>query len=236
MNGQTPNKLLLMLDALVDSRLGTLNILEPAAVQAMSPPTYFLRTRDSFTDMGIPDELFKAAYAGRDIVTLKNSMLTGIIPIIQNAIQQYTTFMNPTRAGAISIDLNVFPYALDAEMGKLMADLLEFKLGGIVKVNVIRTPYAAMTLSWLRTHYHTFVIYDWVEWACAIEQSFRSETAPAVTVIAPDLLQGEALPEQPDEQLKAAFKAAHPTAYMEFALADYIGLSFERTQFFSMAI
>lgn len=235
MKGQLPSKVMLFLDALIDTRLGTLNILDPEAVQAMDPARYLMRTRDDFSFMGIDEELFNIAYKNRDTLTLRNSIMTNILPIVQNAIHQYTTLMAPMSGKPIEIDLNVYPYNPTMEEGRMMADLVEFKLGGVVKVNVIRTPYSAMTLGMLARSYHTVVIYDWVDWACAIEASFRSEAAPSVTMIAPDLLKGEKLPDEPDKYTEAAFKVAHPTAYMEFTLVDYIGLSFERTTFFSMA-
>lgn len=228
-------KVMLMLDAVIDTRLGTLNLIDPEAVVGMNPPDYLLRTRDEFQFMGIDNELFDVAYRNRDEFTLRSSIVTNILPIVQNAIHQYKTMINPSRNGPIELDLNIYPYNLDKEVARVMADLVEFKLGGIVKVTPVRVPYENMTLSYLASNYHTVVIYDWVDWACANERSFRSEAAPGVTMIAPDILRGERLPEKPDDTVRAAFKVAHPTAYMEFALADYIGLSFERVSFFSMA-
>lgn len=234
MSAQLPNKIMVLLDALVDTRLGTLNILDPTAVREMDPVRYLMRTRDDFTHMGIDDELFNIAYKNRDVLTLRNSIVTNILPIIKNAIHQYATILSPLQGGAHELDLNVYPYNLSAEEGRVIADLVEFKLGGVVRVNVVRVPYSTMTLAMLARTYHTVVMYDWVDWACAIEHSFRTEAAPAVTMIVPDLLRGEKLPDEPDKYVEAAFKVAHPTAYMEFTLADYIGLSFERTPFFSM--
>jgi len=235
MSGLAVTKVMLMLDAVIDTRLGTLNILDAEAVVGMNPPDYLLRTRDEFPFIGIDTDLFNVAYKNRDIYTLHSSMMTGILPIVQNAIHQYTTMINPTRNGPLELDLNLYPYNIDSESARVMADLVEFKMGGIVKVNPVCIPYSSMTLAYLANNYHTVVIYDWVDWACANEQSFRSESAPAVTMVAPDILRGEKLPENPTDEIRAAFKVAHPTAYMEFALADYIGLSFESVSFFSMA-
>lgn len=235
MPGPQASKVLLELDALIDTRLGTLNIIDAEAVQTMNPAAYFLRTNDTFDFMNIDAELFNIAYAGRDELTLRNSMITGILPIVQNAIHQFNSYLNPNVKGPHALDLNIWPYKLDAEGAQVVADLLEFKLGGVVKVSIVNFAPNQLTLGYLRNNYHTVVMYDWVRWACAIEESFRNEQAPGVTLIAPDLLQGKPLPENPDKLTQAAFKAGHPTAYMEFALADSIGLSFERVIFFCMA-
>lgn len=225
--------LYLELDAAVDSRMATLAIIDPEAVSRMPPSNYLMRTRDVFSEYGVDHELFTVAYRNRDVQTLKNSVMTAIMTTVQQVIVEYVTTVNANRSGPAEIDLNIYPYNLTAEQCELYAALIEFRLKGVVKVNVIRKEPNQLTLGALDSEYHTAIIYNWVEWACAIEESFKTEACPQLTVIAPNLLHGtdEGLD---DPVTVAAFKAAHPTAYMEFALMDKVGITFAPISQFSI--
>lgn len=225
--------LLVELDALVDTRMGTLAIIDPEAVALIPPSNYMTRIRDVFVDYGIDQILYNTAYNNRDIQTLKNSVVTNAIQLIQQVIVEYVTTVNANRNGPAEIDLNVFPYSLSAEQKEMYSALLEYRLKGVVKVNVVFKHPKQLTLSGLDAEYHTAIIYNWVEWACAIEESFKTESHPQLTVLAPNLLHGndEGLD---DPVTTAAFKAAHPTAYMEFALMDKVGISFASISMFCL--
>lgn len=225
--------LYLELDALADTRMGTLAIVAPDAVAKIPPSNYLTRMRDSFEEYGVDQKLYEAAYATRDVQTLKNSIVTAIVGVIQQVIVEYVTTVNANRSGPPEIDLNIYPYQLSAEQSEMYAALLEYKLKAVVRVNIIRVPPEGLTLASLHNSYHTAIIYNWVQWACAIEESFKTDACPQLSVIAPNLLHG--ITEGLDDPMTvAAFKAAHPTAYMEFALMDKVGITFAPISQFSI--
>lgn len=229
-------KLLLDLAALVDLRLGVLNRDWPEEVKKLDLEQYLERENDDFSQYGVAKSEFDFALKHANLGTLKTSPVTRVVEVIMEVLQQYRLRVCPAAGSPLEVDINVWPFDLDPDIREMYALLLEHALGGVVKVNTVSAQPKSLTLGTLKKKYHTFIIYDWVRWATAIEQSFRNETAPTLTVIVPKLLQGETIPppEEMTKELRAGFAAAHPTAYMEFMLQDIVGLNFEDVRYFSI--
>lgn len=231
-------KLLLDLSALVDVRLGVLSRDWAEEIKELDIAGFMCREKDDFTAIGVSAKDYEYAIRRADLGTLKLSPVTGVVALIMEVLHQYRSHVSPASGELLEIDLNVWPFVLEDDIKEMYGLLLEHALGGVVKVTVVDVPFANITLDTLKRNYHTFIIYDWVRWAIAIQNSFRREQAPTVTVIVPKLLHGNEIPpvEEQDPEMRAAFHAAHPTAYMEFMLQDLVGLVHEDVGYFSIKV
>lgn len=231
-------KALLDLAALVDLRLGVLSRDWAEEIKDLDIAGFMCRERDDFTAIGVSMHDYQYAMDHADLGTLKLSPVTGAIGLLMEVLNQYRQQLCPGVSTPLEIDLNVWPFNLPPDVREMYGLLLEHSMAGVVKVNVVSIPFENITLDLLKRNYHTFIVYDWVKWAIAIESSFRNDHAPSVTVIAPKLLRGNEIPPESEQspEERAALKAAHPTLYMEFMLQDFVGMVFEDISYFSLKV
>lgn len=174
------------LDALLDTRLGTLAMMdEQFAFNAMKKG-YFKREVDAFPD--VDQEAFKIFYAQRNVETLKRSVLTNIIMLLQSFHKSsIEDFVLGGQNTGIEICVNTYPYSLSQEERQAILKMIQVKLGDEVEMSAILIDNAALTPMHCRTNYAAMIRYSFHEWMEIHVEEWKTVTMPNVAFYAPQL-------------------------------------------------
>lgn len=163
----------LMLDTLMDTRIGTLMRINPEyAIKATGSKEYHDRTSDDFTDIIGGDynqEDYRKVYYDRDKHTLFFSRATRMVDYIRGVItdQAIRKIAGDPRVGGLEVVINTYPIVLDRLDQAYLAKILSVALS--VPLNSVKfdfRSYAEMSLSWIKTiNAAVMVIYDFNEWS-----------------------------------------------------------------------
>lgn len=210
------------LDALLDTRLGTLAFLKNEyAVNALMNG-YHSRDRDEFID--VPYEIFKKAYEKRDVDVLAMSTFTDVFILLQSCVK--STFeiaaTNPNTK-PLQIQVNVYPYDLSEEEMSEISIAVWSRLKEMVDVNVVNINDGFLTPEYCKETYSMMIRYDYQSWLKIHHDShaFEKTKIPEISIIAPAIYQN-----RPDEQQLAELKEQniHPFTAVEFAMAPFFTL------------
>lgn len=193
--------ILIELDCLLDTRLGTLveHYSEDQVLEVLKS-NYHEREFDNFP--GIDYEEFQERYRKRDKRVLLNSMRTSILPMVLD-------FVKHTTMGSIStpfvyvpkVIVNTYPYDLTLEEQEIFKDLIFTITNGMSDIEIVRMSYSELTPGWLNNNVGVMVIYGYEDWLEAHARSgvFKRKTCPDVTMIAPAIYKKPYLTERERE-------------------------------------
>lgn len=210
------------LDALLDTRLGTLAFLKNEyAVNALNDG-YTSRDRDEFKD--VPYDIFKKAYDKRNVETLMMSTFTDVFTLLQSCIK--STFeiaaTNPNTK-SLQIQVNVYPYDLTEEEMAEISTAVWSRLKEMVDVNVVKVNDAFLTPQYCKDTYTMMIRYDYQSWLKTHHDShaFEKVKIPEIAIVAPALYQ-----RRPSEQELSELKEQniHPFTAVEYAMAPFFTL------------
>lgn len=175
------------LDALLDTRLGTLGKIDPNLAATALRGNYRSRFVDEFE--GISKEDFKNAYMRRDIDTLKMSMVTNVSILIRRIIKDSLAIaVQQQKITRINIDVNVWPYLIDTgPLADMLVACVRAHAYENAVVRVISCPPWLLTPDYIREKYQLMIMYDWLEWLEIHKPFFEKKGIPGVTLIAPQL-------------------------------------------------
>lgn len=185
-----PNRVLVELDALLDTRLGTLSrINEEAAAAALQDERYFGRLIDDFIEIcGVDRATFLDAYRQRDVATLEASTITEMPFILAELTMKLEADIIDTPfASEVIVDLNCYPYQLDDEEREIIAQAVGSRLGEMTKVQCIYRSHAELSPQYIKPRYSGVILYNLRDWMEANLENFKKVTMPRVTVLAPAL-------------------------------------------------
>lgn len=178
------------LDALLDTRLGTIAKYSPeAAKRALSDPNYFDRVRDDFTELcGLDMESFKQLYAKRDEEVLAASTMTEMPFVLERIVRELEQDSIDTPfVGKTTVEVNCYPYKLDSESLKNLQLGIMARAGLQTEVRMVYIEPAKLTPTFVRGRYSGMIIYDLRGWMELHLEEFKRVKMPRVTVMAPAL-------------------------------------------------
>ena len=178
--------LMVELDCLLDTRLGTLFSLgEDIAEQALTS-NYYDRQEDKFP--GVETDIFRAKYKLRDVSTLRNSGVTQIIQLIKEFVVKTLNQSIVTPHHYIpKIVLNTYPYKLSDKEKDNFVKVLMYLTKEECQVETIHMTYEALTPSYVKQVFSVMLMYDYRSWLeChAVNNAFKTQSCPEVSLIAP---------------------------------------------------
>lgn len=188
---ETRHDLLLDLDALFDTRMGTLlRLHKPAGVVAVKNG-YHTRTRDDFerlTEGLVQDKAYQEAYAERSLETLKRSIVTAIPAILTNHIQSMEErLLRGIEASSISITINTFPYILPGPVAQDIMQVLGTIIPAHVNIGVARYDPKDLKPREFKQQFDGWVTYAYQDWFALHHQELLVRRANELTVILPRL-------------------------------------------------
>lgn len=231
------------LDAILDTRLGTVSRMNQDAAAQLLCKAYYERLSDDLGDITplITNEAYRAAYAQRDLETLKVSRVTAILPLMGAQIRKVMDgVIAGNGQGGVEIDLNIWPYKVTPSMYDMLKTCIRSYTMRHLPVNIINVPPEGLTMDRIRSSWVMMFLYDFVGWSGAISDKIEpmekgGKRAAQVTMITPALFvsneEAEKVKKDPliiDGQEMNAFAAT------EITFAEYIGLTFEHVKLFSI--
>lgn len=220
--------LLLDLDALFDTRMGTLlQLHKPAGVVAVKNG-YHTRVQDDFerlTDGLVTDKAYQDAYAARDIDTLKRSIVTAIPAVLTNHIlSMEEQLLRGINVSSISITLNTYPYVLPGPVAQAMVEVLGTVIPAHVNLGITRYDPAILKPHDFRDQFDGWATYAYNDWFALHNEELLVRRANELTVILPRLHQRP--PEEfrhEDEALNDLDKLnLHAMVMEEFIRLEYL--------------
>lgn len=184
-------RILVMLDALLDTRLGALHeVNRDAAVKLLRNPKYFTRANDDLSqlDPAIDRGVLEAAYKNRTADTLVDSLMTPMVACVANIVKLLEEQrINTPYVERVEVLVNLWPYDLSTEEKDEIAAAMCSYLPFDVIVDTCTMPVSAMTVEMIKREFSGVILYDLAEWMLLHGREFEHVKIPAVTMWAPKL-------------------------------------------------
>lgn len=231
-------------DALLDTHMGTVYRLSPDTVTKLVKCNYHNRDYNhpwDYTDAFNRRE-FLTAWDGRDIDTLKVSVITKMPELIKSSIvKKEIESLTTVKYGKISVKINSYPYLLKLEAMNELSSILSELLDKKASIEIISVPFNKVSPSYIkREAINTFVILDINEWLNDHYLELVKTPIPDVECIAPMLA------EDYRNRLLNAMRAGKinedianavdPFKAVEIGLSYLIRLSFLPVEIFSFPV
>lgn len=209
------------LDALMDTRLGTLVELDDSLLEHVMKNGYTSRDEDVFPD--VPKELYRELYKKRDTQTLLYSIKTKMLEYLKETIQAMRKVLPLEAYGSkVDITINAYPFTLTPEQRQTYAELITDALGPLVNVQVIYAGPELFTPTYCKSNYSLIIKYEYADWLEYHAHAFQKHPIPDVTLFVPDIW----FKDKPSADVieKTTVESMHPMEAMEFASAPFICL------------
>jgi len=218
--------LLLDMDCLFDTRMGTLLDVAPDLASTLSVKAYRQRQLDDFTTVTegkVSTEAFQARYATRDLEILKKSLITGIVPILITYVEglQERLFRKIDVSG-INIDLNIYPYTLPGPLLESIQNHLRALFPPFVEIGVGRYGPEQLTPEFFDLYYNGWVTYDLHAWLAQHHDALLIKPLNQLSVIIPKLFTKE--PGEHENTEDETFKGADRHGLFEMVMEDFLHL------------
>jgi hypothetical protein len=186
------------LDAILDTRLGTLSVMgDEHPIKVLASGKYHSRMSDEFE--GVSVQAFREAYAKRDIDTLKRSVLTNVTFFLRRLVKDslVSAVMNQ-RVEKMCFTVNVYPYDFDdPSLVEMLIACIRFHTYSTSNVQVVSIPDEELTPEFVSKNYQIMIRYNWVDWVSKHKQFFEQRGIPSVTVVVPEIFY-DVVPSQED--------------------------------------
>lgn len=215
--------LLLDLDCLFDTRMGTLLDLDPEIAGHLSVSAYRERLLDDYTALTqgrVTTEAFNARYATRNLDILQKSIITGIVPVLITYVEGLKErLFRGVDVTDINIDLNLHPYHLPGPLLESIKNCLLHLFPPYVKFGVGRYDTAKLTPAFFDTYYNGWVTYDLQKWLEIHHEQLLVKPLNGMSVISPKLFMKEPGEFKTEDEV---FKEADVHGLFEMVMEDFL--------------
>lgn len=234
----TAVRVLIDLDAILDTRLGAVSRLSPEAAVRIVQDRWIIRENDTWqkTSKEFTFEQYREIYFRREKETLMASGPTDITRLLFGIVQDYQSGnQSPDLHKDFELIVNLDRYPLTAdETDELEAILLE-TMPYVDKIQFIRQCIKRMTPAIIRGLGATYYIcYDVFTWIRANNDEIVGQSHLWLTVLAPAVAEHTADDFEDAEELKEMSKGFNPFLAFEFAMSINLNLRFCEVAFFSL--
>jgi hypothetical protein len=229
----TTARIMVMLDCLLDTRHGTLAIMNAEkAAAVLQDGSYHSRQCDKFE--GFDENEFKKAYAARNVETLANSTLTECIRSIKDIMSQLKRQMiGMPYHDKIELVVNYYPYILDEKTIHAIRMSVARWLPAVESIEMVRISTAAMTPTFVKANYSGMFMYEYAHWIEQHKERFQKVIAPDVTLWGPAIYFKDPATAKELEEIKS-LELPHPFEVTERVASVWIGLQLIDVRFFSL--
>lgn len=176
------------LDCLLDTRLGTLAMVNESLMERTLLSGYVVREEENFPPL--KKETFLELYKTRDKEVLKISPMTICVQMVTElALKVMTRAVDTPIATGVQIVINTYPYKLtDTEAKDLITSFIVFTQE-FISVKVIYLPEEDLTPSYCAKNFNLMVMYNYDEWLDihAKKNNFRNIKSAKMMVFGPKI-------------------------------------------------
>lgn len=226
--------ILVGLDELLDTRLGTIARLRDEAALATLEAGYHTRKQDSFQFVDM--QSYRDLYTQRDSVTLSKSMCTGVVPMLRQLVVALTeqAIETPRHTGA-KIVVNLHPYSETLsveEKDEILKAVKVWMSGTLADVSLDSFSPESLTPELLKAmNVASMFMYHHEEWMNAQTKAFETTRVPEITLFGPALYSILPTEEQLAKEIK---EAAHPLVALEMLASPLVHLQLLPVKHFSI--
>lgn len=223
------------LDSLYDTRLATLELIDPELALHALENNYLKREDNNFplVDKNLFDEL----YSGRDLEVLERALPTKALEIIQSFIRAAEREnMESPRIGPIEIYINVWPYKVAKSVAQQMTKTLFETMARSADIHLINMSPEQVTPAFFQKNISAALMYDYGPWldAHSKNDNFRKNQIPDVSLFVPTLY----FVGKPSEAQLREFERNGPGVFklIEIGASQLVGLEFVDNEYFNAVI
>ena len=213
------------IDALFDTRLAALMIMDPGLVDKAIQNDYHGRIVDQFSFVD-NDEL-KGRLLSGDKAILKQAIVTPVLKLISRFIRQS---LNSVVSSPIPIqpvvELNTFPYLLSSEEIEEMVLGLRAVTQNLADIKVVYIPIEELTPEYVKNNYIQMAMYSYWDWLNVHfeKRNFDKHTCAGVVLHAPAILK--------DQEAKRIFQNTDIFNTLEGYFSPFIKLNLVDVSYF----
>jgi hypothetical protein len=227
---------LIFLDCLLDTRLGTLARMSDAlarrALSGGESGNYHQREQDVFD--GVDTGEFRRLYRMRDIETLKHSTITTLTTLLGDFSRTLSRIVrNRPWLDGVRILVNTWPYQLDASALDALREVIALWGGGFSPVEMVNFSPGQLTPAFVKANFDILFMYEYEEWLHMHGEAFGKTSLADVNVIVPAIYFNH----RPDEKTfdELVRNGAHPFAAITMLTSGFVGLELIDVKYFSIA-
>lgn len=220
-------RILVDIDALFDTRMGTLITMSDRIADHLPIDVYRNRELDDFEKLTggfIKNADYIERYSKRDYDVISNSRTTGIIPIICNYLDSLKErFFRGVDVSSINVDVNVYPYSIPGPILGTIKSCLEALLPPYVVIGLVNHRPDEMAPEWFKYRYNGWITYSFHPWLETHHESLLVNKLNSLAVILPRLFveePGERVVNEEDGNFKP--EARH--GQFEMVMEEFIHL------------
>lgn len=229
------------LDAVLDTRLGTLAKLDSKrAYDTLESGMYFDRSWDHFPLFNQAE--YEDAYAKRDELTLAHAILTNVVVgLHEMCLQLRNQAMTTPHHDLVEVVINCWPYQLDEAKRERIGLAMAHHLKSADHVRVVSLSPEELTPRMVRDDYAGLVLYDYDKWTSAhwtpetmrmyVQGGKQMVLCPDTKLIAPAIWFKEPPSERELLEIQRE-KLPHPFECMQKAMQTIIDLDLVDIRFF----
>lgn len=233
---RAPSLVLVELDALLDTRLGTLHSMNPEfAVEALRSSAYFTRVIDDFTEIcGVGKDEFREAYSRRGMEQLVASTITEIPFILAELTMKLEAEIIDTPfVSDVIVEINCYPYELDEEEQSIIANAVSCRLNKDTLVRCVYKAPETLSPSYVKGRYGGMILYNFRDWMDKHVEAFKNVKMPRITILAPALYYDE-IPSKHEFTKDGIRPEVNAFQLSEVGLVEFFSLSLLPAQIFSI--
>ncbi len=187
-------RLYIPLDCFLDTRLGTLFTINPEAhAHVIAHPAYWEREHTNWPNLTngmVSNETFNERYAKRDMDVLQNSIITNIVPVINQVLATYEQAMvDRITTIELSVEINLWPYELNDGELEVLQGIMRQILGQELVILFCSTPLDELTPQALVERYTCAFMFDFQDWIKQHAEAFYKLQANRFVMIVPRLFE-----------------------------------------------
>lgn len=228
------------LDAILDTRLGLMDVLSPeTAVKLVANPLYFRRKTDHLeTVCGFPNATFEEAWKTRTKEVLAHSINTPALDMLHYSVMEaeHRAATHPAFSG-VRVDINIYPYVLDEEECNCLALSIAQRAGWKAPIRLLNQPPYYFQPKLIKADYSVMMLYNVNEWLAVHKTALTGyDRMPQVTLYLPRLMPEETVPSDIGDWRK--YGAKQPIDIFEavtYACAEFVSLEFIPINHFCIA-
>ena len=230
------DKILVELDALLDTRLGTANYLDHSLPKKLCDAGYLKRQTDNFAhELGVDldQAKFDQTYRQRGEQVLRHSYMTNLMPAFSHITEDlarqaiHTPFQQDIR-----VEVNLHPFSMTEAVAKEVCASVGYMLSIETEVEHTFLSHQELTPQFIDKHYAALFIYDFNNWINHHSEALKENPLTRVTFVCPALYSGQIPNEEDvyDEEIGNI----DPFASTEMILVEYLDLHLVEPYYFSL--
>ena len=228
-------RLLIELDALLDTRLATVARLSVENAVQLASTKYRNRLSKDLTLLNpeIDMQAFNEAYSKRDHTTFMASKMTGGVFLLAGMVEELENQTHDTPfLSALEIDVNVYPYKVDEAVEIALINSVMAYAGLETKVNIVNLSPESLRPGIIKSTWAGLMMYDFDNWLNLHNVELTTSKIPTITIIAPALFK-DVSPKE-DDLKNDSGEVLKPFTTVEMALCEFVSVSFVDSKYFSI--